>query len=608
MENQPNKWKAFVGSHKRAVFLAVGIVAVAGAAAAFFLLKGKGAPQDAASYREYTAAKEDVTVGVSESGTVSLTNKSISFPVDSKISSILVKAGTNVKKGDPLIQLDVDSVRNGSSETRQKLESAKLSLQQALNDQKAKLETAKITYEASRSLAESAPATRQLTEQQLQNEISSAQAALTKDQKQLSDYQALLKSYPSDYEKLQDMEKWMNDAQSSKTSYENQLEQFNTNNKSVIDRYNSLEDAVNDAETEWVKAKYTYESDADIADLRDAYNEAKDVADSYYENTAGTVLTRQKDLENKVAQYTAEYNNYTTAYNNFKETFSDRYQSGDSKLSSDTLSDKVSELEATVKTDQFNLQKAQKTAEISSVDAKTKEKTDLSEAENAQDTYDLTVTQLYQAVDTQQETYDTLQTELDNINSAMNGSGVLVSPCDGVVATVSSSDGASVKADTEMMAVSETGSVSLAVSVSEDDITNVSIGQEASVTLSSYDDETFDALVESITAEPARSGSSSVSYTVTVRLTAANTGTEKIYTGMSGEATLIQKREKDALSIPNRAVSFQNGVSTVLVKTSSGGQEKRTIVTGFSNGTNVAVTSGLQEGDTVLAESGVTAK
>ena len=608
MENQPNKWKAFVGSHKRAVFLAVGIVAVAGAAAAFFLLKSRSAPQDAASYREYTAAKEDVTVGVSESGTVSLTNKSISFPVDSKISSILVKAGTNVKKGDPLIQLDVDSVRNGSSETRQKLESAKLSLQQALNDQKAKLETAKITYEASRSLAESAPATRQLTEQQLQNEISSAQAALTKDQKQLSDYQALLKSYPSDYEKLQDMEKWMNDAQSSKTSYENQLEQFNTNNKSVIDRYNSLEDAVNDAETEWVKAKYTYESDADIADLRDAYNEAKDVADSYYENTAGTVLTRQKDLENKVAQYTAEYNNYTTAYNNFKETFSDRYQSGDSKLSSDTLSDKVSELEATVKTDQFNLQKARKTAEISSVDAKTKEKTDLSEAENAQDTYDLTVTQLHQAVDTQQETYDTLQTELDNINSAMSGSGVLVSPCDGVVATVSSSDGASVKADTEMMAVSETGSVSLAVSVSEDDITNVSIGQEASVTLSSYDDETFDALVESITAEPARSGSSSVSYTVTVRLTAANTGTEKIYTGMSGEATLIQKREKDALSIPNRAVSFQNGVSTVLVKTSGGGQEKRTIVTGFSNGTNVAVTSGLQEGDTVLAESGVTAK
>ncbi len=89
MENQPNKWKAFVGSHKRAVFLAVGIVAVAGAAAAFFLLKSRSAPQDAASYREYTAAKEDVTVGVSESGTVSLTNKSISFPVDSKISSIL---------------------------------------------------------------------------------------------------------------------------------------------------------------------------------------------------------------------------------------------------------------------------------------------------------------------------------------------------------------------------------------------------------------------------------------------------------------------------------------------------------------------------------------
>ncbi|WP_283606608.1 efflux RND transporter periplasmic adaptor subunit [Faecalispora anaeroviscerum] len=600
----------FAAAHKKmAIIVCLGVVVVTGGAVWFTVWRSAQSAQQTVSYRESTVTKGDVTVGVSESGTVSLDSESISFPVDSDIAKVLVKSGTTVKKGDALIQLDLNSVSEGSLETRQKLEAAKLSLQKALSDQTVKLEEAKITYESSQYLSQTASVTRQLTEEQLQNNIATAELTLKEAKESLEEYQTLQKSFSADYTKLNQLEKWMDDAKTAKTSYETQLEEYTEDHKTVIDRYDSLVSAAETAKTEWLQAKYAESDDED--DLKDGYDEAEETAEIYYNKVAGSVISQQTTLKKQVAQHTAEYTNYTTAYNNFKDTFNEKYHvssNDDESVSAKELADKVTELQSSVKTAEYNLKKAQKTAQISSLDALTQEKTDLNTASNAGSTYDLTVSQLGQAVTTQQESCDTLQNKIDNITSAMNNVGIITSPCDGIVATVTYTDGASVTADQAMMTISRSDSVSLSVSVSEDDITSVEVGQEASIELSAYDDQSFDALVESITAEPARSGSSSVSYTVTVRMTGSNTISGKIYTGMSGEATLIQKRAKDVLYIPNRAVTFENGVSSVLVKGSDGNPEKRTIVTGFSNGTSVAVTDGLEEGETVLTESAVTAK
>lgn len=595
----------FAGNHKRALILTAAAVLVAAGVltAVFFIGKSKSSGA-APSYREYTVTKGDVTVGTTESGTVSLENSGISFPVDCKISSVLVKAGAEVKKGDPLVQLDLGSVADGSSDTNQKLEAAKGTLQQALSDQKTKLETAKITYESSKYLAQSAPVTRELTLGQIQNDISTAQAALAKDQKSLAEAQALQKSWPADDAKLQELEKWMNDAQATKTSYENQLTAFNDDNADVINQYNSFKTAADNAKADLLKAEYTGDDGNGNSEeeCKTAYDNAKEIMNDYYSDTAGAVITQQNTLESKVSEYTAQLANYTSAYNDFKATYDEKY-----KQTGSELDDQVTSLQASVKTDQYNLDKAKKTADISSVDAQTKEETDLAAASSAEDAYDLTVSQLSQNVQAQQESYDKLQKQMDEINNAMNGDGVITSPCDGVVATVSYQAGASVAADQSMMLISQTGSVSLAISVSEDDITSVEVGEEASISLTAYEDQSFDATVESITAEPARSGSSSVSYTVTVKMNDGATVPGKIYTGMSGEATLIQKRVKDVLTVNNRAVTFENGVSSVLVRSSDGGTEKRTVKTGFSDGTSVEVESGLREGETVLAESAVSA-
>lgn len=596
----------FIGLHRKAVIgVTAAVLLAAGAAAAFFAVRKSNA-KSTTNYREYTVSRGDVTVGTTESGTVALDSQSISFPVACKVDSVLVKSGAAVKKGEPLVRLDLGSISDSTSETRQKLEAAKVSLQSALNDQKVKLETAKITYESSKDLATTAPVTRQLTEAELQQNIASAQTALKNDQSSLANYQSLQKSWPADDAKLQKMQKWMDDAATAKTSYTNQLSKFNSDNSAALGKINTLKTAMENAETTYYQAQYG--DDDEAAGDKALYDEAKDAYNDYMSSTGQTVLNQQAALQDKVAEATAEAGNYSTAYNNFSQTYSDKYKSGGSSLSQSDIDQKVSSLENTVKQDQYNLEKAQKTAQISSLNAQTKEEGDLSTASNADGTYQLTVNQLQEAVTAAQQNCDKLNDTLTEVNNALNGNGVLTAPCNGFVAQVDSAGGSSAAADAAILTLSETDSITMDVSISEDDIPNVSLGQDASLSLSSYEGQTFDGVVENITAEPARSGSSSVTYTVAVR-SKENTGSiGTVYDGMSGEATIIQKQAKNVLNVSDRAITFRNGISTVLVKNADGSQSSKTVKTGFSDGSSVEILSGLEQGDTVLAESTVSSK
>lgn len=550
------------------------------------------------SYRSYTAQKGNVTVGTSESGTVMLDQTAVSFPVNVTVSKTLVKAGYSVKKGDVLVQLDQSSISSGTSETRNKLAAAQLALEQALTDQNSKLKAAQLTYQSSLQKAAFATTQEALTKEEVQEGIGSARKALDNAEAQLAKYQSLQSGFSADYNKLNELKKWRDDAKTQETSFETQLTNYKDQYNKQLNALSSLESSMNSKYAAWVAAENgAGDDDADTA--KDAYDAAKSAYNAYADNIS-SVVQGQKDLESKAALYTAEYNNYSTAYDSFNNTFTEKYGS---TATADTLADKVSTLQGTVQDAQYALEKAQKSESNSLNEAEQTKQGSLNEGSSAGSTYDLAAHQLAEAVTTQQTTYDSLKSQLDSVESAINGNGTITAPCDGIVAAVNTTDGSSVKADEAIVTISKTSSVNMAVSLSEDDIADVAIGQPAEITLSAYDGQTFDAAVESIATSPARSSSASVSYTVTVKMTGENT--MHVFTGMSGEVTLIRKQKKDVLYVPDQTIAFDNGVSSVLVKKQDGTQQKTTVTTGFSNGRYVEILSGLQEGDTVLAESAV---
>lgn len=589
----------FKAHKKLVIFLACSLVLAAAilTTVLLWLNQNKGAQSTTAAYREYTAAKGDVTVGTSESGTVALDQTAVSFPVDVKISSVKVKPGYTVKKGDTLILLDQTSISDGTSDTRTKLAQAQLSLEQALADQTSKLKAAQLTYESSKSKAANAYTQQSITKSDIQNTINQASDALKAKQSDLAQYQSLQSSFAADFQKLNDLKSWRDNAQEQQTSFQNQLNTYVSANKPLFDKLDSLKQAADNAYSSLVFAKS--QTGADVTSAQAAYDSAKKAYDDYAAYIK-SYIDQKADLESKVSLYGAEYQNYSTSYNDYSQTFSQKYGATGT---ADQIAAKISSLKSDVSAAQLNLQKAQQSAQGSLSDADQQLQNSLNAGSTAQSAYNLTVAQLKQAVDTQQTTYDSLKRQLDDVESAINGDGAITAPCDGVVASVAYTDGSSVKAGQAMVTIAKTSDVNMTVSLSEDDVADISIGQQAQITLSSLGNQTFDATVVSIGASPARTNSASVTYSVTVRMTAVNT--EKVLEGMSGDVTFIQKQVKNVLYVPDQAITFSNGISSVIVKNRDGTQKTVTVTTGFSNGRYVEILSGLQEGETVLAESAV---
>ena len=597
------KITSLITAHKK-LFVLIASGVVLGAAilttVLLYINQNKGSA-NAATYREYSVAKGDVTVGTSETGTVSLDEVTVSFPVNATIDSVLVQPGYKVKTGDSLVKLDQGSITNGSADSVNKLAAAKIALEEAITNQTNKLKTAQLTYETSKSNAANALVTESLTKSDLTNEIATDQENLKEKQADLAKYQALQKSFSTDYAKLQQLKKWRDDAKTTETSYTTQLTSYEEDHKGILDKLDELKTAKDDA-----YAEYTYEKSLGnkATDEHSAYLAADEEYDDYY-NYVQSTATGKEDLEKKVAQYTAEYDNYSKAYDDYNDTYTVKYgiTSSNETTAAAELADKVTTLQSDVKSAQYALEKAQKSLNGNLDAAEQALQGSLNDGTSAQSTYDLTVDQLAEAVSTQQATYDNLKSELADVESAINGNGTVTSPCDGVIVSVSYTDGKDVAAGDTIVTIAKTAKVKMSVSLSEEDVTEATIGQTTEMTLTAYDGQTFAGKVVSIATSPARTGSSSVTYTVTSEMTTDNT--QDVYIGMSGEVNFIKKQKKNVLYVADQAITFENGVSSVLLKNADGTHTKTTVTTGFSNGRYVEILSGLQEGDTMLAESAV---
>lgn len=230
----------------------------------------------------------------------------------------------------------------------------------------------------------------------------------------------------------------------------------------------------------------------------------------------------------------------------------------------------------------YNKLKAAKSAYTTkSVEAEKKYKEAMLSYENADSQYSADVTGVDVSVNTAQDT-------LTDAKEALSEFEIFV--------------GDGLSAGTSIVTFADTDAVTMTVSVSEEDISEIVIGDEVMIELNAYEDQTFSGEVESIDTSVS-SGSSTVSYNVTVKI---NGDVDGIYTDMTGNVTFIEKQVADVVYVSNKAIINEGTASYVKVKDSDGTIEKKEVTTGFSDGVNVEITEGLSEGETVLIESQVT--
>ena len=262
--------------------------------------------------------------------------------------------------------------------------------------------------------------------------------------------------------------------------------------------------------------------------------------------------------------------------------------------------DELEEAEDAYSTVEANLQIARNNLTTQSIEAKQTYESAMTNYKYADQLYEIDTNGLEDDLDDAKETLEEAQEALADFQDQI-GDGYVYASESGTVTEVAYAAGDELVSDATLVTYTDPDNVTMTVSVSQDDISSISTGEEASVSLTAYPDETFTGTVSGI-ATSATAGSSTVNYDVTV-LFSGDTG--KLYSGMTGEATFAGKTVNDTLYISNQAVLLDGARSYVKVLEEDGSVREADITTGYSNGTIVEVDSGLKEGETVLIESQV---
>ncbi|MEH7452001.1 efflux RND transporter periplasmic adaptor subunit [Gottfriedia acidiceleris] len=175
---------------------------------------------------------------------------------------------------------------------------------------------------------------------------------------------------------------------------------------------------------------------------------------------------------------------------------------------------------------------------------------------------------------------------------------ILQAPVAGTITSLAVNSGDSVQSSATVAHITNYSSLETTISVDELDITKVKVGQSVKITASAFEGETFDGLVTEVANEGTSTNGVST-FDVTVKI--KNPKGLKI--GMSTEASILIQSKADALYVPVEAVYKNGNEKYVLVPTSTDDSTQSTkkvsVKTGITNDTNVEITSGLTEGESV---------
>jgi HlyD family secretion protein len=148
------------------------------------------------------------------------------------------------------------------------------------------------------------------------------------------------------------------------------------------------------------------------------------------------------------------------------------------------------------------------------------------------------------------------------------------------------------------MTLADLSDLRIVAAVDEAQISHIEHGQRVDISVDTYGDRVFKGVVERVS--PLGVDTSSV-VTFDVEIAVTDSSSALLRSGMSADIEIVTDEQKEALLVPLLAV--QSKGKQRLVKLANG--EERKIVTGATDGTQMVVLEGLQEGDDVLASAPV---
>lgn len=186
--------------------------------------------------------------------------------------------------------------------------------------------------------------------------------------------------------------------------------------------------------------------------------------------------------------------------------------------------------------------------------------------------------------------------EIEKIEKLME-SPIVYAEEDGIVMSIGTANSVVIPND-PIVVLGNLNIAEAEIIVGQGDISKINKEQNVNLEISAYEDEVFSGKIQTINLKPNTEGVTT-SYKVTVEV---DSNGFQLLEGMGVNAEFILKEVKDVIILSNKAITLKDGKQIVQIQNSDGTLKETEIVTGFSDGRNSEIISGLKEGDVVVIE------
>lgn len=194
-------------------------------------------------------------------------------------------------------------------------------------------------------------------------------------------------------------------------------------------------------------------------------------------------------------------------------------------------------------------------------------------------------------IEQQKLTVDQKKISLDDLQEG----DTIYAPVSGTILSVNVSDDDVVDRSTTLLTLANLEDMEIKIGVDELDIKNVKIGQKVDITCDVFEDEKFTGTVSKIALEGYNTNGVT-NYDVTVKVD----DRKQLMSGMNVDVEILAAQKSDALLLPIEAIQKVQTKYIVMTKNEDGEQTPTPIEIGLASDDYVEVTSGLNEGDTVV--------
>jgi HlyD family secretion protein len=590
---RPPRWRWIVPGAVLLLFLLLGFLHLTGQLAT--LQRRLLGQSSAVTYQTAPVSKGTVAETVTATGPIAAAQTlPLSFKSSGKLADLKVSVGQKVKKGDVLAQIDPTDLRAALDQakanlqqaeaafakaqqaaTPEQIEAAQVALrnaQQAANDAAASatasqasaakdVEVARASAATSRNSLKGAQDALAVAQDQAARKIAADQVAVDNAQKALDAARAVVATTPAILQ--QQLEKAKDDLWAAQIS--------------------------RDATCGRDKGAGCASANATVAGLETAVNNVNATAAQTTKQNEQTVQAAQNALETAKASLASDQAAQAAAMK--------------------TAENNAKAAEAAVNTAQSTIAQAQAKAASTTQSARQSANTAAAQVKTAEASLTTTSAPPTRAdVDSAAAAVANAQVAVKTAQNNLDGA-TLTAPIDGTVTAISGTVGqwitggavatSATSASGGIITLATLDDLQVTANVNEADVAKVKLHDPVSFTIAAFPGKTFAGEVTQI-QPTGLTTSNVVTYAVTSSITSVQGAT--LYPGMTATVSVTTAEQKDALLIPNRALTYAKtqGENQGVVVLENGKPTPVSVTTGLSDGTNTAVTRGLQAGQVVV--------